>query len=42
MKYIHGIPYVNRPDLLALAVESVRPLWANTVIIDNYEAGLRA
>jgi predicted O-methyltransferase YrrM len=33
---------VNRPDLLALAVESVRPLWGHTIIIDNSDNGLRA
>ncbi len=37
--YTLGIPYVNRPDLLRLAVESVRPLWPGTFILDNSEDG---
>lgn len=40
MKYILGIPIVNRPDLLQQAVSSVKPLWDHTVIIDNSEEGL--
>lgn len=40
MKFLLGIPYVNRPDLLRLAVASVRPFHARTVIIDNSEQGL--
>src|SRR5262249_43948240 len=40
MRYILGIPFVNRPDLLSLAVHSVRALHPNTVIIDNSEHGL--
>jgi predicted O-methyltransferase YrrM len=40
MKYLHGIPYVNRTDLLALAVGSVRALWEHAVIVDNSEDGL--
>jgi hypothetical protein len=35
-----GIPFVNRPDLLSLAVNSVSALHPNTVIIDNSEHGL--
>ncbi|WP_313802439.1 glycosyltransferase family 2 protein [Cytobacillus sp.] len=35
MKYIVGIPYVNRLDLLQKAVESIKPYWEHTVIIDN-------
>jgi hypothetical protein len=41
MKYLLGIPFVNREDLLVRAVESVKPLWPNAVIIDNSERGLR-
>lgn len=35
MKYLFGIPYVNRPDLLRRAVDSVRSLWPHAVILDN-------
>lgn len=28
MKYMHGIYVVNRPDLLKLAVQGIRYLWA--------------
>lgn len=38
MKYIIGIPYVNRPDLLEQAVRSIEPFWPHTVIIDNSES----
>jgi GT2 family glycosyltransferase len=37
MNFIVGIPYVNRPDLLERAVDSIKPYWPNTVIIDNSE-----
>lgn len=37
MNFIVGIPYVNRPDLLQRAVDSIKPYWPNTVIIDNSE-----
>jgi len=40
MQYIHGIPFVNRPDLLELALQSVRPFWPHTLIIDNSDTGL--
>ena len=40
MKYILGIPFVNRPDLLERAIQSVRPLWQHTIIIDNSDTGL--
>ena len=40
MQCLLGIPYVNRPDLLALAVESVRAIWPYTQIIDNSPHGL--
>lgn len=39
MKYVLGIPYVNRPDLLRLAVNSVQKLWPDAFIIDNSEYG---
>jgi hypothetical protein len=35
MRFLLGIPYVNRPDLLRLALNSVRTLWPWTIIIDN-------
>lgn len=35
MKYILGIFYVNRLDLLYRAVASMKPCWTHTVIIDN-------
>lgn len=35
MQFIHGIPVVNRPDLLELAVRSVEALWPHTFILDN-------
>lgn len=34
-----GIPYVNRPDLLRRAVESVSDLWPGACILDNSEHG---
>ncbi|WP_152397001.1 glycosyltransferase family 2 protein [Paenibacillus guangzhouensis] len=37
MKYLLGIGYVNRPDLLYRAVQSIEPHWHNTIIIDNSE-----
>lgn len=39
MNYIHGILVVNRPDLLKLAVESVRCLWPRAFILDNSPEG---
>ena len=39
MQFIHGIPVVNHPELLDLAVRSVEPLWAEVFILDNSEAG---
>jgi predicted O-methyltransferase YrrM len=42
MQYILGIPFVNRPDLLRLAVQSVEPLWPHALIIDNSDTGLDA
>jgi len=35
MKYLVGIGYVNRIDLLSLALASIKPYLSNTVIIDN-------
>lgn len=35
MKYLIGIPYVNRPDLLKLAVNSIKTYWPHAIIIDN-------
>ncbi|MCM3340778.1 glycosyltransferase family 2 protein [Paenibacillus sp. MER TA 81-3] len=37
MKYILGIFYVNRLDLLYQAVYSIRHCWPHTVVIDNSE-----
>jgi hypothetical protein len=39
MRFIHGIPVVNQPDLLELAVRSAEPLWANSFILDNSVGG---
>ncbi len=39
MKYLLGIPYVNRPDLLRLAVNSVQCMWPHTFILDNSPNG---
>ncbi len=39
MKYVVGIPYVNRPDLLRLAVNSIQPMWPHTFLLDNSETG---
>lgn len=39
MKYIHGIFVVNRPDLLKLAVQSVKCLWPHAFILDNSPGG---
>lgn len=35
MKYLVGIGYVNRDDLLNKAVASIQPFWSKTIIIDN-------
>lgn len=35
MKYLIGIPYVNRPDLLKLAINSIKTYWPSLIIIDN-------
>ena len=40
MRYLLGIPFVNREDLLSLAVASVRALWPHTIIVDNSPGGL--
>jgi predicted O-methyltransferase YrrM len=42
MRYLLGIPFVNRPDLLRRAVKSVRALLPHVVIVDNSDAGLDA
>lgn len=39
MKYIHFIPYVNRPDLTILALNSIPNLWENTLLVDNSDNG---
>lgn len=39
MKYLLGIPFVNRPDLLRRALASVRLLWPHAFILDNSPAG---
>ena len=39
MRYIHGIFVVNRPDLLKLAVQSVKCLWPHAFILDNSPGG---
>lgn len=38
MKYLVGIGYKNRLDLLEGAVNSIKPYWPNTVVIDNSDA----
>jgi hypothetical protein len=35
-----GIPFLNRPDQLTTAVNSLEKIWQTTIIIDNSEAGL--
>ena len=40
MRYLLGIPVVNRPDLLARAVRSAECCWPSTLIVDNSAAGL--
>lgn len=35
MKYLVGIGYVNRDDLLNKAIKSIELFWSNTLIIDN-------
>ena len=37
MSYLLGIPFVNRPDLLAAAVRSIEPCWPQALIVDNAE-----
>ena len=34
-----GIPYVNRPELLSKALNSVRSMWPWTVLVDNSDTG---
>lgn len=38
MKYMLGIFYVNRLDLLYRAIASIQPYWPHTVIIDNSDS----
>ncbi|HEV2494499.1 MAG TPA: glycosyltransferase family 2 protein [Terriglobia bacterium] len=40
MKYLLGIPFTNRKDLLERAIASVKPLWPHALIVDNSEPGL--
>jgi GT2 family glycosyltransferase len=40
MRFLLGIPVVSRTDLLIRALQSVRPLWPHTLVIDNSESGL--
>ena len=40
MKYLLGIPFANREDLLRRAIQSVQPLWQHTLIVDNSETRL--
>lgn len=40
MKFVLGIPFVNREDLLRRAVNSVSAMWPHTVIVDNSDVGL--
>lgn len=35
MKFLHFIPHVNRIDLTALALNSCKNLWNDTILIDN-------
>lgn len=37
MKYLVGIGYMNRLDLLEQAVNSIKAYWPNTVVVDNSE-----
>ena len=39
MRFLLGIPYVNRPDLLKMALNGVKAMWPWTIIIDNSESG---
>ena len=42
LRYLFAIPVVNRPDLLARALQSVPALWPHAVIVDNTADGLEA
>jgi GT2 family glycosyltransferase len=37
MKYLLGMGYSNRPDLLHKALASVKPFWERMIVIDNSE-----
>ena len=39
MRFLLGIPYVNRPDLLRLALNGVEAMWPRTIIFDNSDGG---
>lgn len=41
MKFIHFLAHVNRPDLTTLALNSVKNLWSNTIIINNSSENLK-
>jgi hypothetical protein len=41
VKFIHFIPHVNRPDLTILALNSVKNLWENTIVINNSNENLK-
>lgn len=40
MRYLLGIPIVNRADLLRRALESIQPLWQHAIVVDNSESGI--
>ncbi len=42
MKYLFGIPFTSRHDLLERALESMKPLWAHAGIVGNSDRGLDA
>lgn len=40
MRWLLGVPFVNRPDLLDAALASVKNQWPGTTVIDNSDMGL--
>jgi SAM-dependent methyltransferase len=42
LDHLTYIPYVNRPDLLDLAVASIPDLWASLIVIDQSSEGLNS